>query len=92
MEFFPKSDTVSKDEVLAIRKLINDYKVSEALTKIEALKLTEKDEKLKMKIMYWVAKGYYNIGDYKTGLDLANKKVEDLLEKYKDLSKEFTSL
>lgn len=32
MEFFPKSDTVSKDEVLAIRKLINDYKVSEALT------------------------------------------------------------
>jgi predicted ribonuclease toxin of YeeF-YezG toxin-antitoxin module len=45
-----------------------------------------------MKLEYWVAKGFYNIGDYKASLDLANKKVDILLEKYKDLDKEFTSL
>ena len=92
IDFFPKSDAVSRDELLTIRKLINDYKITQAQDKIAALPLTEKDEKLKMRLDYWIAKGFYNIGDYKTSLELADKHVDLFLEKYSDLSKEFSSL
>ena len=44
-----------------------------------------------MRIDYWVGKAYYNIGDYKHSLELANKEVENFLAKYPDLSKEFSS-
>ena len=30
IDFFPKSDAVKREDVLAIRKLINDYKIAEA--------------------------------------------------------------
>ena len=38
-----------------------------------------------MRAKYWEAKAYYNMGDYKTSVELADIQVKSMVEKYPDL-------
>lgn len=91
MAYFPESSSVTRDQLMSIRKQLMDRKIPEALTQIKELSLTDKDDKVKMRLDYWYAKALYNIGDYKTALELADEQVTKFFDKYPDLSNEFDS-
>jgi hypothetical protein len=38
-----------------------------------------------MRANYWEAKAYYNMGDYKTSIELADVQVKSMVAKYPDL-------
>ena len=91
--FFPENKHVSKDRLVQIRYLFNDFDFKGAQDSIEELKLDlvgdPELETLKIMLTAWKAKAYYRLGDYKSSLDIVEEEVEKLQSEYLGLTIEY---
>lgn len=91
--YYPVCDGVTKDLMVKIHGLFNSFKFDEADAVVpnDLNDTSEDKEKANLRIKYWRAKAYYKMGDYKRGLEFAEKYIKELedQEKYTALAQHF---
>lgn len=82
--------------MIKIHTLYNSYKFEEAdtviPTKCDDLKgdnVDKEKDMVQLRIKYWRAKAYYKMGDYKSGLEFAEKYIKELDERFDPLRSHF---